>query len=297
MHLGIKLDVGFEGSELYRELYGARDTLSYLRGLGVEAVETPIGPETDELAGRRHLRLCRDHGLRVSLHPYTEGTPYNPWRFAAGDDNACRALHLRFFELGASSVQDDGEPVIVNIHAVAAPVGSARPGLVERSVEFFAWACEWCLSHAPTVYPVAELQIRPDLQEPIQRIGDTYEELLQVVVGSGVGACWDMGHALMNARRFGLALDPPGDLLGRIAHVHCHDVDEEDHRPLIYDTVPWRRFLGALAVTGYEGTVVLEVTPAGFLAAGGLPTLERSVQALQETGLFSGGRPASRGPD
>ncbi|MHC4413651.1 MAG: sugar phosphate isomerase/epimerase family protein [Planctomycetota bacterium] len=128
--------------------------------------------------------------------------------------------------------------------------------------------------------PVAELQIRPNPDEGIQRIGDRYEELLEVVTGSDCGACWDFGHAVMNARRFETPLDPPKALLRRFVHVHCHDVDGDDHRPLIHGNVPWPRFLDMLAAHGFDGAVILEVPPANFLADGGLDALKRSLEAL-----------------
>ncbi|MGB7792752.1 MAG: hypothetical protein WBL39_16210, partial [Terrimicrobiaceae bacterium] len=83
-----------------------------------------------------------------------------------------------------------------------------------------------------------------------------------------------------NSRRFGTELDPPPELLGRILHVHCHDVDVSDHRPLICGNVPWQRFLGRLIDAGFDGTVVLEVLPGAFLTMGGLTALEGSISAL-----------------
>lgn len=113
------------------------------------------------------------------------------------------------------------------------------------------------------------------------RIGDGWDELLEVVRQSSVEACWDFGHAYMNHVRLGRPLDPPDGLLSHVAHVHCHDVDREDHQPLVFGKVPWERLLGRLAACGFDGTVILEVPAEHFLAAGGLESLVRSVGELK----------------
>ena len=128
-----------------------------------------------------------------------------------------------------------------------------------------------------------ELQISPNADEPRQRIGDTYDELLEVAERSGVDACWDFGHAYWNTRRYGWPLYPPEALLPHIRHVHCHDVfGGEDHQPLVYGAVPWRDFLTLLTDHGFDGRVILEVPPTEFPKAGGLQSLLDSVQALND---------------
>jgi sugar phosphate isomerase/epimerase len=280
MQIGIKLDIGFAEQGAWRALAGDRGVLALLRALGVSAVETPVGPETDSSALARHLRVCEEAGLAASLHPYSEGTRANPAYFAPDADNACAALHTGFLAVAAETALRQHAPTICNIHAAAAPAGHSRRDLLEQSVRFFQWAREWCEKNAPDVRPVSELQIAPNAGEPIQRIADNYAELFEIALRSEVGICWDFGHAFLNSRRFGTELDPPAELLGRVLHVHCHDVDESDHRPLICGNVPWQRFLGRLLDGGFEGTVVLEVLPGAFLAMGGLTALERSVSAL-----------------
>jgi sugar phosphate isomerase/epimerase len=281
MRIGIKLGLGFAQKDVYRSLYGERQIPAYLREIGFEAVETPIGPKTDAQTLMEHVRACHDAGLRVSLHPYSEGTDYDPAQFLTDQDNPCGELHERLFDLAADTARLQEDPTIVNIHSAAADLDRDRAELVDRSVRFFEWARDVCRGFGPVVRPVVELQIRPNPDEPLQRIADSYDELLEVVQRSGCGACWDFGHAVMNARRFGLPLDPPEALRSRIVHVHCHDVDQDDHQPLIFGNVPWRRFLDALGGAGFAGTVILEVPPTKFLAAGGLTALERSAEALR----------------
>jgi sugar phosphate isomerase/epimerase len=282
MLIGLKLDIGFCENEEYRRLYGGRDVLAYLRGLGVEAVETPVGPETDLSQLREHIGRCVGGGMKVSLHPYSEATQCNPAFFSADGASPCRDMHERFLAVAAEITRLQDCPTIVNVHSAAGTTADSRQQLVDQSVAFFAWAGDWCRRHAPDVVVTAELQISPSQREVRVRIGDNYDELLAVVRRSGVKACWDFGHAWRNAYRYGGDLYPPADLVKQIAHVHCHDADGDDHQPLIHGTVPWGDFLRLLADNGYDGRIILEVPPAEFLRAGGLETLAASVSAVRE---------------
>ena len=262
MLIGLKLDVGFAHDEVYRRLYGQRDILAFLRELGFDAVETPVGPETQTEELREHIARCVGAGLKVSLHPYSEGTIANPLYFAPEENNPCRRIHQRFFTLAAEAARLAQYPTIVNIHGAAGTDKDPREFLAERTIAFFTWAGQWCRHNAPDVGVTVELQISPNADEPRQRIGDKYEELLEIAQRTkpapaegppnardrvwepkaGVDVCWDFGHAYWNTRRYGWPLYPPETLLPRIKHVHCHDVSGgEDHQPLVYGAVPWRR--------------------------------------------------------
>jgi sugar phosphate isomerase/epimerase len=281
MIIGFKLDAEFIGSDECARLFGGRDAVTSLRALCVEAVETRIGPDSDREAVFEHLRRCCDAGFRVSLHPYSERTSSNPVLIDRDDvrGDRCREFHRRCFELAAAAAQRQGAPVVVNIHG-AASTGDPRQHMVSQSVRFFTWAREWCGRHAPDVTPVAELQIRPNPDESIQRVGDGFEELLQVAARSGVGVCWDFGHGVMNSRRFGDPLDPSDEFAARVVHVHCHDVDVTDHQPLVHGAVPWERFLTRLIDGGYDGAAILELSPTALLSCGGFDALSGSVDAL-----------------
>ncbi len=281
MLIGLKLDIGFAQDEGYQRLYGGREILPFLRELGVELAETPIGPQTQPEALREHIARCIDAGLQVTLHPYSEGSVFNPAHFRDSGDNPCRLFHERFFSHAAEIAQRQQSPTLVNIHGAAGASADARPDLVERSIAFFAWARNWCLQNAPEVSVTVELQIRPNPDEPIQRIGDRYDELLEIATQSDVHICWDFGHAYWNARNFGCPIEPPPAVLGRVGHVHCHDVNEGDHQPLVYNTVPWRDFLQLLIDHGFDERIILEVPTDAFLDAGGIGTLTTSVQALR----------------
>jgi sugar phosphate isomerase/epimerase len=280
MRVGLKLDVDFDRSEVYRRLFGGRDVLSCLGELGVEAVELPLGPSSDLGEVGDKARRCREVGLHVSFHPYSEGHGANPAHFdEPGSPPA--VVHQSFLALAAGLAREQGE-TIVNIHPAAAANRVSRRELVERSVQFFSWARSWCADHAPDVRPVAELQVGPGGGERLIRVGDSPGELAHIVEGSGVTACWDVGHAVWNHRRFGTPQDPPKELWKRIGHVHCHDVDKVDHRVLRPGDAHWRRFLQMLLGTGFAGTVVVEVAPQTFLDAGGLRAVEESIAAVSE---------------
>ncbi|MBN1509932.1 MAG: sugar phosphate isomerase/epimerase [Sedimentisphaerales bacterium] len=281
MLIGLKLDIGFSQDEVYRQLYGGREILPLLKELGVEVVETPMGPELETSDLQEHIARCVDAGLKVSFHPYSEGTLFNPVFFSPEEENPCRTLHERFFLLAAEAARRQRFPTVVNIHAAAGIRADPRQYLLKQSIAFFMWAHDWCRDNVPQVRVAVELQISPDADEPRQRIGDTYDELLEISIASDAAACWDFGHAYWNARRYGWPLHPPQALIPRIAHVHCHDVCGDDHQPLIYDTVPWRDFLKLLILNHFDDRVILEVPPSEFLRAGGLHTLTKSLELLR----------------
>jgi sugar phosphate isomerase/epimerase len=280
MTIGVKLDIGFDCNGSCRKLFGTRDVLGLLSRLGVGAVETAVDHETDFTALAEHIRICTGAGFRVSLHPYSEGSPCNPAFFTKAD-RRCRRFHTMVFMAAEDAGIHQRHPAIVNIHAAAAENSGDRGALVDESIRFFKWGREWCAENAPHVTLVTELQFRPSSDETIQRIGDNYEEVLEIATKARVGVCLDLGHAYMNHKRFGLPLDPPQELLPRVAHVHCHDAPEIDHRPLVHDRVPCRRLLAAAIDSGFDGTVVLEVPTEVYLESGGMDALVQSVDKLR----------------
>jgi sugar phosphate isomerase/epimerase len=260
MLIGLKFDIGFSQDEVYRRLYGGREILPFLRELGVEVVETPVGPETETPAVQDHIARCIDAGLKLTFHPYSEGSVFNPAFFSLDEDNPCRAMHERFFLLAADAARMQQFPTIVNVHGAAGASAESRRHLLDQSISFFLWACDWCRHNVPEVSVAVELQISPDANEPRQRIGDSYEELLEVSIASDAVACWDFGHAWWNAHRYGWPLY---------------------HQPLIYNTVPWRDFIKLLIDNDFDGRIILEVPPSEFLRAGGIDTLTKSLQSLR----------------
>jgi sugar phosphate isomerase/epimerase len=278
--MGIKLDIGFAKELSYHELFGPPNICECLSELGFASVETPVGPETDLEALAEQVACCRDAGLRVSLHPYSERTDANPAFFSPHKNNSCRVFHQGILSVAAEITSRQQSPVIVNIHSAATSAAHPRLELIERSVSFFSWARDWCRRNSPQVHPIAELQISPNPDESIYRIGDTYKELLEIVTRSRIQACWDFGHAFMNHQRYGVPLFPPDEFLQHVGHVHCHDVCGDDHHPLVYDTVPWKEFIRLLIDSGYDKSIIIEVFPENILAAGGIQSLIQTVEAI-----------------
>lgn len=289
MRIGLKLDIDFAANPFYRRLYGSCNVPVFLRSLGFHGIETPVGPETSEADVLDHARICSQAGLAVSLHPYTEAAPQNPGGFEDKAGNVCRDYFERLFELSDEIARMQRSAVVVNVHSAAGPKSVPRSHLVERSIAFFDWARSFTQSHYPNAQPVAELQIAPNPDEDMMRIGDSYDELLAVVRQSGTPACLDLGHAAMNIQRFGGPLEPPAALLRQVVHVHCHDVNGEDHLPLSPGDRPWRKLLNLLIQAGFDQTIILEVPPANFLNHGGLDALTRSIELLKEASGRSSG--------
>ena len=114
MRIGFKLDLDFDRSEAYQRLFGGGSVPVQLKELGIQAVEFPLGPTNglEEVADKAHD--CRNVGLHVSFHPYTEGHEANPAHFE-GPGSPPAMAHQRFFELAADVSRDQGE-TIVNVH-------------------------------------------------------------------------------------------------------------------------------------------------------------------------------------
>jgi len=292
MEIALKLDIGFSANDLVHRLYGTRDPLPILWSLGFRALETAVDPKTNFADLSAYAERCNQAGFQVSLHPYSERTPYNPFHFG-GKDRLCRAYHAKVFLAAEDAARRQDRDVIVNIHGAAGDKGEDRTALLMRSIKFFTWSREWCLENAPRVRPIVELQFRPYPDESIQRIGDGYGEIEEIARRAEIGICWDFGHSYMNAERFRTPLEPAADWLKMVRHIHLHDVQDMDHHPLVSNRVPWERMLSLALQNGFEGTVVLEVPPQNFLAGGGMSAIARSAERIK---TFLAKRLDSRSP-
>ncbi|MDG5815051.1 TIM barrel protein [Chitinispirillales bacterium ANBcel5] len=283
MRLGIKLDLRFSRSEKLRELFEGRDILNTLFDLGIRAVEIPIGETTDRKRMADHFAKIIESGLVVSIHPYSEGTKFNPLYFSPTPKDPCRLFHEEIFLLALDAAVLQKQRVIVNLHPAAGPASVPRELQLERSAKFFGWSNRWCEEFAQGVIPVAELQIAPNRDEGLFRIGDTFEELEYINSYSSSGLCWDFGHSFLNHIRYATTPLPPPHLIEKIVHVHCHDaLDGVDHMPLLYANSGWEYNLITLRQRGFDGTVILEVPSKNFLKAGGFESVERSVKNLKK---------------
>jgi sugar phosphate isomerase/epimerase len=235
----------------------ASEFLSPLRALGLSTLEftldisSPDWPEISSL-----IEECRQLGFQVSFHaPYKD--PYNPVGFSGAKRKEMESLFWPAIEYAARIAGDTVQPTTLVVHGAK---GNCPRGELRRDTEAFL---AWILEEAPDLRPSIELLVR---EENTAKIGDNKAELVEIVSGLGspkVGICWDLGH---DARNGSKAAPPPG-FIGLVRHVHVHDIspDGEDHCPLLFDNVPYRRRLCQLIRVGYGGIIILEVN--GYLVS------------------------------
>jgi sugar phosphate isomerase/epimerase len=277
MRIGVKLDLDYEKSNAIREVFGSKPVLKNLKGLGIEAIETAVGPSTDLIAFEKHLQKCIESGFICSIHPYTERKNQNPVFFMDTKENQCVDFHEKILKIASATASLQKEKLVINIHSAAATSDVPRHVQLENSILFFAWVKKWCDQNSPEVLPVTELQIAPNPDEPIFRVGDTFDELEIISRESHCGICWDFGHSFLNLLRYRSCDTPSFNLLKMVKHIHCHDVKKDDHHPLLYDNVPWKNYLTNAIEGGFDGTVIIEVPFERYVSEEGIVGLEKSV--------------------
>ena len=118
----------------------------------------------------------------------------------------------------------------------------------------------WVLAGWPSLNVVLELLPREPGKVKIGEKAADLMEALERIASPRLGLCWDLGHMARNGRlRDDLRL--PGGFLGRVRHLHVHDLDDAgaDHFPLVYGNVAIARYLGQLKRAGFTGAAVLEL--------------------------------------
>ncbi len=265
-----------------------------LTRLGFDCVEFSVGVELRGeqpvvAALEREARACREHGLRVALHP-GPGALDNALASWFGPTADCQPAVRPVVEVCATAARITGGRVPIVLHPAQlgcrpADVGAEelRSELVRRSGLFFA-ALERAVREAePRLRPVAEHQVPPSPEEAIIRIGDTYEELLRVVSGCRLGICWDTGHYILAAERYGQEAVPPAEFVARTAHVHLHDVVAgRDHQVIRPGSGRLAEYVRLLRRHGFDGCVTLEYTENAIAEAGGpKAALTHTLEALR----------------
>jgi sugar phosphate isomerase/epimerase len=281
MRIGVKLDQEFETNKAIREIFGSKPVLKILKGLGIEAIETAVGPSTDLIVFKEHLQKCVTAGFVCSIHPYTERKNQNPVFFLNNNENDCIDFHEKIFKIASWITSLQSEKLVINIHSAAATSDIPRHVQLENSILFFKWVKKWCDLNCPEIVPVIELQIAPGPDEQIIRIGDTFDELEIISHESDCGICWDFGHSFLNLLRYRSCDKPSFNLLKMLKHIHCHDVKKDDHHPLLYDNVPWKNYLTNAIEGGFNGTVIIEVPFEWYVYEEGIAGLERSIEKVR----------------
>ncbi|MBN1671737.1 MAG: sugar phosphate isomerase/epimerase [Kiritimatiellae bacterium] len=275
MQIGLKLEANYRTAELYASLFaGLEDPLRAIRELGLRFIELPLAAGWQEETFRAFIRAHTQRGLQTYLHPYTRAET-NPACFEDRAGNACRANLERVLQVCDWAAAQQQATCFLTLHGAENYTTSQMPiahepraFYLQRSHDCFAWLARTVREHGYNVVAVSEHQLPAERPDRF-RIGETFAEVLATVRGTGLGVCWDMGHAHFGIARCGQTEDPPPEFVAQVRHVHLHDIrDREDHRPLLYDTVPVDRHLRTLRQAGYDGPVNLELNPKWIAEAG-----------------------------
>jgi sugar phosphate isomerase/epimerase len=239
-----------------------------LHGLGVRFVELAFDERADlELLARTGQIAC-DQGLGCSLHPYVE-RELAPEVFDA--DRMARGLEA-MLQVGEELAARSGQEVTIVFHGGLAHHGPFHRSLAEareRTRAFFGWL-DAKVSACEGVSAFGETQMPHD-GDPAEliRLGDTYDTCLDLLAGTRLGVCWDLGHTYLAAEYGRHPVEPGEAFLRRVGHVHAHDVirDAEgklhDHQALGKGICPWARYAQLLADHAYDGRILHEVPLAG----------------------------------
>lgn len=243
--------------------------LANLRHWGATSAEMVLhhGP-ADERTARVHvlepdwapmIRRYRENGIAVQFHVSLDPR-FATQRWLDEPDALKREYGLILGTLGEVAA-DQGHTALV-LHGAsngrrehdenrAATVGLLRwlAEEVERLPGEASVALE--LGAAKTERPGAMARSRSDVLSIVEEVDSRR-----------VGICWDLAHDRENA-----ALEPdwapvpPRDFLRHVVHVHLHDLDEEGeaHCPLVFEHVPFREQLAALAGVGPLPAVTMEI--------------------------------------
>jgi len=228
------------------------------------------------------LDRCLQSGLKMNLHPYTNGEA-NPACFEDKEGNTARETGRRFLEIAHKAGRIQGRRTVLILHGAStadvqdcSDVREERNFFRERTHHFFNWLEKYAISKELNVLIVSELQIAPAPEEHFFRIGDSYAEVLETLRGTDLGICWDTGHAYFAHLRKGLPLIPPEDFTRKVRHVHLHDVRAgEDHQPLSAGTIPLPQYLALLRRFNFSGDITLEFSPDAIASYGSFDEVMR----------------------
>lgn len=105
------------------------------------------------------------------------------------------------------------------------------------------------------------LPIFHDIVPVIPFYSNSYDDLCELVDSfsdTHMGICWDFGHANLMHMDQTEALRYMGKRI-RCTHVHNNFGDSDRHLTPDQGNVPWEKIMPALAATGYDGPLTLEV--------------------------------------
>lgn len=195
---------------------------------------------------------CANAGMNLCFH-----APYrNPNRiegFSKGRRDEVMALFRPMLAIAQHWAEELKTPANVVIHG-ARSNAATRDSLREDTLTFLSWA----LGEFPGIYFALENN-HPAKPGEI-KIGETRAGVLEIIGELDhprLGACWDFGHDYLSKDK----TEINASWLSRVIHVHVHDVDDQgvDHYPLVFNTVPYSRWLPLLHSANRLRVVTLEL--------------------------------------
>jgi sugar phosphate isomerase/epimerase len=217
--------------------------------LGLSVLEFTLNLDAPDWREMRDLvGACLELGFRVSFHAPYKG-PYNPSGFAGARREEIEELFTPVVAYAAAIGRKQGPTTLV-VHGAKGE--GPREALRRDTHGFLGWMEE----QGHNLCPALELRVR---EQGTVKIGDSKTDLMAIVSRMPTrrsGICWDMGHDARNVSE-----SVPSGFLGRVSHVHVHDVspDGEDHYPLLSEEVFCRKHLRRLRQIGYDGAIILEI--------------------------------------
>lgn len=242
----------------------AGEVFPILARSGIRFVEIPCGDSGFPAEVQQAARAAADCGLAVSLHPYFEGR-LSPEVF--GEQTHADGM-LALLGMAQEVSERSSRPVTMVFHGGLANLEPHHVPLetaMQRAREFFRWL-DGQLETFPGLQAFSETQMpySPDRDEKI-RLGETYQQCLELVEGTRIRYCWDFGHTVL-AELFGFnPPEPPPEFIAKVGHLHVHDVSEKpaggyaDHRPLGEGLGRWRQYSRVLRETGYDRRILFEI--------------------------------------
>jgi len=290
--VGFKLPLGPAEDPAWKAAFGSvKDMHGFLADLGFCYAEYPVGSLEDPREVQLfedEARSCARRGMGVALHPYF-GREVNAANFDSGP--GCRNALCRVLDCASGAASITGRPVVAVFHPAGGPFDPAvtteqecRSSMMRQSRLFLSELEKRAASLPAEVLVVIEHQVPPSHAENVVRIGDTYEELLEAVRGTGLPLCWDTGHYLRSVAVWGQPVDPSEGFVRRVAHVHLHDVvNGRDHCPISEGSGLLAGYMQRLRGVGFRGSITLEYSPEDIEGAGGLEKVApRSMALLRE---------------
>jgi len=271
--ISFKLFHDFDKRAEYKELFKNVDyPLSYLKSIGVDALEVPFNfcMSIEEV----YTELCEfiNEGFKVSIHPYTCRTI---WDYG---EEACNPYFDRLFDKLCKLNQAH---IICNVHGAMPSDNTkySRGDYLGRTVCFLDRYL--CRLRGTNIEIVLELQQRSATEI---RIADTWKELSELSHAVDMRMCLDIGHMYLNNLAGADSTPLPTGGIDRIAHAHVHGIhDVRDHCTLDESSLPWEMYINELLINKYEGSFILEIMADNMLKEGkNISNLKTSICLLKE---------------